>query len=137
MSARELVQAGLAAYNTRDSEAMRKLYRPDATITNPDSPDPMSVDEMIGGFGIALSAFPDARLTLTSVVVEGDNVAFEMRWTGTHQGPLELPDGSELPPTERTVSFPVAVMLETREGLIVRERQYYDNLAILDQLGVA
>jgi len=30
----------------------------------------------------------------------------------------------------------VAVVLETTDGLIRRERQYYDNLGILDQLGV-
>ena len=66
----------------------------------------------------------------------GDDVAFEMTWTGTHEGPLEMPDGSELPATGLTVSFSVAVVLETTEGLIRRERQYYDNLGILDQLGV-
>ena len=59
-----------------------------------------------------------------------------MTWTGTHEGPLEMPDGSELPATGLTISFSVAVVLETTEGLIRRERQYYDNLGILDQLGV-
>lgn len=136
MTGRELPQAGVDAFNTRDTAAMRRLYRSDATITNPDSPIPMSVDEMINGFDAALLAFPDARISLGPVVAEGDNVAFEMTWTGTHQGPLVMPDDSELPATGLTVSFLVAVMLETNEGQIRRERQYYDNLGILDQLGV-
>jgi steroid delta-isomerase-like uncharacterized protein len=137
MAGRELAQAGVDAFNARDLETLRELYRSDATVTNPDSPTPMSVDEMISGFNASLSSFPDARVALGSVVSDGDTVAFEMTWTGTHEGPLMMPDGFDLPATGRTVSFSVAVMLETSEGLIVRERQYYDNLAILDQLGVA
>ena len=136
MTNRELAQAGADAFNARDTAAMRKLYSSDATILNADSPIPMSVDEMISGFDTSLAAFPDAKVALASVVADGDKVAFEMTWTGTHQGPLEMPDGTELPATGLTVSFPVAVMLETRGGLIRRERQYYDNLGILDQLGV-
>ena len=136
MVGRELAQAGVDAFNARDRAAMRKLYASDATILNPDSPIAMSVDEMISGFDASLSAFPDARISLGSVLADGDDVAFEMTWTGTHEGPLEMPDGSELPATGLTVSFSVAVVLETTEGLIRRERQYYDNLGILDQLGV-
>ena len=128
MVGRELAQAGVDAFNARDRAAMRKLYASDATILNPDSPIAMSVDEMISGF--------DARISLGSVLADGDDVAFEMTWTGTHEGPLEMPDGSELPATGLTISFSVAVVLETTEGLIRRERQYYDNLGILDQLGV-
>jgi steroid delta-isomerase-like uncharacterized protein len=137
MQSRQLAQAGVDAFNARDQQAMRKLYTPDASITNPDSPEPMSVDQMIGGFGAAFSSFPDARVELGTVVADGDHVAFEMTWTGTHEGPLAMPDGSELPPTRRRVSFGVSVMLELRDGLIHRERQYYDNLGVLDQLGVA
>lgn len=136
MVGRELAQAGVDAFNARDRAAMRKLYASDATILNPDSPIAMSVDEMISGFDASLSAFPDARISLGSVLADGDDVAFEMTWTGTHEGPLEMPDGSELPATGLTISFSVAVVLETTEGLIRRERQYYDNLGILDQLGV-
>ena len=136
MVGRELARAGVDAFNARDRAAMRKLYASDATILNPDSPIAMSVDEMISGFDASLSAFPDARISLGSVLADGDDVAFEMTWTGTHEGPLEMPDGSELPATGLTVSFSVAVVLETTEGLIRRERQYYDNLGILDQLGV-
>jgi steroid delta-isomerase-like uncharacterized protein len=136
MNDRELPQAGIDAFNARDRVAMRKLYASDATILNPDSPTPMSVEEMVSGFDASLSAFPDARISLGSVLAEDETVVFEMTWTGTHQGPLEMPDGSELPATGLTVSFPVAVVLETTGGLIRRERQYYDNLGILDQLGV-
>jgi steroid delta-isomerase-like uncharacterized protein len=137
MASRDLPQAAVDAFNARDSDAMRKLYTSDATILNPDSPNPMTVDEMISGFDAALVAFPDAAVSLGSVVAEADIVAFEMTWTGTHQGPLVMPDDSELPATGLTVSFPVAVMLETSDGRIRRERQYYDNFGILDQLGVA
>ena len=136
MKGTELAHAGIDAFNSGDRVAMRKLYAPGATILNPDSPIPMTVDEMVNGFDASLVAFPDAKISLDSMLAEGDNVAFEMTWTGTHQGPLEMPDGSELPATGLTVSFPVAVMLETADGLISRERQYYDNLGILDQLGV-
>jgi steroid delta-isomerase-like uncharacterized protein len=137
MASRDLPQAGVDGFNARDFSAMRKLYTSDATILNPDSPNSMTVDEMISGFDASLVAFPDAAVSLGPVVAEGDIVAFEMTWTGTHQGPLMMPDDSELPATGLTISFPVAVVLETSDGRIRRERQYYDNFGILDQLGVA
>jgi predicted ester cyclase len=133
----QLPQAGVDAFNARDAEAMRKLYAPDATITNPDSPVPMSVDEMINGFDTACSSFPDAQVSLGTVVADGQHVAFEMTWKGTHHGPLVMPDGSELAPTGLTISLGLSVMLDVSEGLIQHERQYYDNLGVLDQLGVA
>src|SRR4026209_1581826 len=99
MASRGVPQAGVTAYNERDSESMRRLYRSDATITNPDSPIAMSVEEMVRGFNTSLEAFPGAHLSRGPVVADGDNVAFEMTWTGTHQGPLVMPDGSVLPAT--------------------------------------
>ena len=99
MTGSELPQAGIDAFNSRDRVAMRKLYAPDATILNPDSPIPMTVDEMVNGFDASLVAFPDANISLDSMLAEGDNVAFEMTWTGTHRARSRCPTAAScLPP---------------------------------------
>jgi len=47
-----------------------------------------------------------------------------------------LPDGSELPPTGKRVVVKGMELCKVREGKIVIDNLYYDNLAIAAQLGL-
>jgi hypothetical protein len=52
---------------------------------------------------------------------------------GTHNGPLAM-GGTELPPTGRSITVVFAVHLWFCDGLVQRERVFYDRLAMLRQL---
>jgi predicted ester cyclase len=82
--------------------------------------------------------FSQYRHDIAEVVESGNRVHAEGVWTGIHDGPLPTPDGSEVPPTGREVSFRFAMSLE-----IDPERQqatsvhiYFDQLEFLGQLGL-
>jgi ketosteroid isomerase-like protein len=55
---------------------------------------------------------------------------------GTHTGPFRLPDGRELPPTGKRVEIKGMELVRVRDGKIVLNTLYYDNLASLTQLGL-
>jgi steroid delta-isomerase-like uncharacterized protein len=76
-------------------------------------------------------AFPDLRVTNEDVLAEGDKVV--LRWTarGTHQGDL-----MGIPPTGRLVTLKGIDILRIENGKIVERWAEYDNLGLLQQLGI-
>jgi len=82
------------------------------------------------------SAFSDARGTMMSSMVSGDTVIAEIRWEGTHTGPLESSFGT-VAPTNKRISVNAVEVFKIRNGQILEDRHYFDLLTILSQLGVA
>ena len=83
-----------------------------------------------------LEAFPDVVHTVRSFVEQGDAFADEWTFAGTHTAPLLLPDGRELPATGKRVDVRGMEVVELRDGKIVVNTLYYDNLSVLSQLGL-
>ena len=82
------------------------------------------------------AAFPDRTLTVNVVVEQGDTIAAEWTWAGTHTGPLVLPDGTELPPTGKRVEGQGMDLAQLRDGKAAVLHQYWDNMAWARQLGL-
>ena len=80
-------------------------------------------------------AMPDARAIVEQVVESGDAVAVEGRFAGTHTGPLATDDG-EVEPTGAAVDLRFADISRVRDRKIVAYHTYYDQLALLTQLGL-
>ena len=75
-------------------------------------------------------AFPDIRLTVKSMVAEGDLVTFHLELAGTHQGTfMGVPaTGKQM----RTAAIDIARFVE---GKIVEHWGVTDLLAVLQQIG--
>ena len=87
------------------------------------------VKQFVGSY---LSAFPDMNVTVEDVIAEGEKAV--TRWTmrGTHQGETE-----ELgPPTERQIEVEGITIHRIEGGKIVEEWERYDNLSVMEQLGL-
>ena len=54
---------------------------------------------------------------------------------GTHTGPLVGPAGT-IPPTGRSIEFPVGEPMRLEEGRFTLVHVYYDGATLLRQLGV-
>jgi ketosteroid isomerase-like protein len=78
---------------------------------------------------------PDARAIVERVFEVGDTVIVEGRFTGPNSGPLPGPDG-DLSPSGRTVDLPFADFARISDHRIVEYRTYYDQVALLTQLGL-
>ena len=77
-------------------------------------------------------AFPDLNVTVEDVIAEGEKVVTRYTVRGTHQGEIEE-FGS---PTGRQLELEGITIHRIEDGRIVEEWERYDNLGILQQLGL-
>lgn len=80
-------------------------------------------------------AFPDLRFDMRTYAENPDTVIAEGVFIGTNTGPMAGPSGS-MPATGRKVELPFCDVWKVRNGRIVENRIYYDQLAFLGQLGL-
>lgn len=76
-------------------------------------------------------AFPDGRLELNEILVEGDRFALRWNFSGTHQGGF-----AGIPPTGRKVTMGGLSVGRVADGKIAEVWESGDLLAVLRQLGV-
>jgi predicted ester cyclase len=69
-------------------------------------------------------------------VEQGDAFCDEWNIVATHTGPLTLPDGTQIPPTGKRVEIRGMEFCQVRDGKLVIDNLYYDNLTLLAQLGL-
>ena len=116
---------------SRDFGRLRDLYHTDYEYRGTDGASG-GADEGIAIVEAYTSAFPDLEFTIDHQHTPSESVSIiELTARGTHQGELE---GIEA--TGRSVQLNGCNVIEVAEGKIVREREYFDTLALMAQLGV-
>ncbi len=119
----------------RDFDALRKLYSPSVQYVDPDG-ELTGVEAVMDHLKQQVGPFPDATHEVRFVGGDDAFAMAEWQMTGTNTGSLTMPDGSTLPATGLAVVLPVVTIYDVRDGLIVSERNYYDNLGLYAQLGL-
>jgi steroid delta-isomerase-like uncharacterized protein len=135
----DAAKAPLLAYGRKDWEAVKASITPDITY------DEVATGRKVQGLDKVLpvwrgwaAAFPDSAPTFHQAYVTGNTVVLELTWTGTHTGPLEMPDGP-IAATGKRIEFRACNVIEIapETGTIRLQRQYFDMGTMLQQLGVA
>lgn len=132
---RELLDRYVDRYNADDLDGVIDLYADDATQIMPDGRFD-GREAIRARLAQELAAFSDVHHTVRSFVEEGDAFCDEWTFEGTHTAPLRLPDGSELPPTGKRIEIEGMELVLVRDGKVILNTLYYDNLAVAAQLGV-
>lgn len=78
------------------------------------------------------TAFPDLHATIEDVIAEGDKVVTRVTVRGTHQG--EIVEFG--PPTGQQVEIKAITIHRIEGAKIAEEWERYDNLSVLQQLGL-
>lgn len=132
--AREINDRYTAAAKARDLDAIAGLFAPDARIEDPTGAyeGRASILEYWETF---FRAFPDLDPADVTTAEAGELVFNEWMVAGTHTGPLETPEGT-IEPTGKRVELRGADVIEVRDGLIRSHRVYFDQMALLGQLGL-
>lgn len=134
--AREVMDGITAAIMSGDRAAIERLYAPDAVVEAPDAPR-IEGATAIADYHLSLHrGFPDAGWESRSTIEVGDIAIDEGWFVGTHTDVLSTPDG-DLPPTGKAVRARAFDILEVRDGRCVSHRMYYDQLDLMEQLGLA
>jgi steroid delta-isomerase-like uncharacterized protein len=77
------------------------------------------------------SAFPDLQITPEDLIAEGDKVTMRYDWRGSHKGEL-----MGIPPTGKQVITSGISILRVVNGKIAEQWDSFDNLGMLQQIGV-
>jgi steroid delta-isomerase-like uncharacterized protein len=78
------------------------------------------------------TAFPDLNATVEDVIAEGDKVVTRVTLRGTHRGEIE----EFGPPTGRQMELQGITIHRVADGKIAEEWERYDNLSVMQQLGL-
>jgi steroid delta-isomerase-like uncharacterized protein len=129
----ETHRAVYAAINARDLDRLREIYHADCVYVTGDGVEQRGVDAVLNAVTTFTGAFPDLAIEIRQQHVAGDDVSIvEYTFAGTHRGELE-----GIPATGRGMKVVACSVVQVRAGRIVEERDYYDTLALMTQLGVA
>lgn len=119
-------------WNRRSLDRIPEFYSPEYVADyRPHAPLREGHEAVRGMVERAWAAFPDYHEELRELVAEGDLVVARFTVSGTQEGPWGV-----LPATGKPVEFDEVVILELRDGKVVRQRGVADNLSALRQLGV-
>ncbi|HET8629518.1 MAG TPA: ester cyclase [Thermomicrobiales bacterium] len=96
---------------------------------NPGLLDRAGLAQFVGGFH---AAFPGITHTVEDLVAERDRVAARITVRGANRGEF-----MGLPPTGREIEIGAVNFFTVRDGRIAEQRVLFDNLALMQQLGLA
>lgn len=133
MSAESVARRYFDLQGEGDVEGAVKLFAPDAKFFGPmgEIPVPDGVRQYLQGFA---GSFPGNRFEITNVIAAADEAAVEGYWIGTHTGTLTLPDGTQIPATNKQIRDPFAAFLRMRGEQIVEHRGHWDMAGFMAQL---
>ena len=125
------------ALNARDWDRAFETYAESVVAHVPGVEEPLKGVEAIKGWMTPFfEAFGDLKSNTVNSFGQGDWVVVEEELTGTHTGKLVNPDGSEIPPTNKTIKMWSAEVIKVENGKITEQRSYFDNLGFMAQLGL-
>lgn len=128
------VRSALEAAVTGDAAIAEQVYTDDVTGWSPTATTSSRAD-LVADLRDRTGIFSDVDLALDAVDEVGDKVIAEWRVGATHTGPLEL-DELRLDPTGRRVELRGVLIAEFEGDRIKRFRQYWDEVALLEGLGL-
>ena len=135
MSAEENKNLALRSWeivNQRNPDLIEEFYSPDFVWHEPDQ-DIRGYEQAKQFVSSFFEAFPDISITIDDVIAEGDQAVSRYTIRGTHLGETE----EFGPPTGRQFELQGITIHRFENGKIVEEWEGYDNLSVLQQLGLA
>ena len=133
--AREVGAKFVEAFNAHDEERIRQLNAENAVV---EAPGDVRVEgrEATTEYAMAwLRAFPDARITVHNELVDGDWVAQEFTFEGTHEGTLSSPNG-DIPATHKRLQGRAVQVFKVVGYTVTDTHLYFDQVQVMTQLGL-
>ena len=129
----ELARRHDDAFSAHDADGRMAIESPDIEFVMPG----MTLrghEQVLQVLGAFWEALPDVTIARHDEFAAGDVVVAEGTMTGTHSGSFRTPQG-EIPPTGNQVTLRYAAVKRFRDGRLVSEHLYFDQLEFLQQLG--
>lgn len=116
----------------RDVDGLVELFHPDYAYSGPGGARGQGPDFALRLAGGRLAAFPDHTIEIVNHWAPRDDISImEIIARGTQLGPLNR---MGIPPTGKRMESPGVTVIETRDGKIYRQRDYFDTGTIRQKL---
>lgn len=120
-------------WNKHNTKLIDELFTSDAVIHNPQDPTvakgPLGAKASVETY---LTAFPDLKITIEKEICDGDYVVQHLRAIGTNTGQL---NGMPATGKKSNVTGSMTTKFD-HNGKIVEVWSFFDNLGLMQQLGV-
>ena len=124
------------AWNDRDFNKFAEAMAPAGKVGVMGSGDTFEGPEGAIRYGETwANAFPDGKITIDTLVADGDHVVVEFTGRGTHTGTLATSMG-DIPATGKAVTLKLCDSLDLRNGKVEMQRSYIDTASMMAQLGL-
>ena len=83
--------------------------------------------------------FPDNHIDnrpYKVLIAQGDWTCSIASFTGTMKGPMKGSDGKEVPPTNKSFEVEFCTVAHWKDGEIVEEKLFYDQVGLMKQIGM-
>jgi steroid delta-isomerase-like uncharacterized protein len=117
--------------NKQNPQAIEEVYAPNFVWHEPDQ-DIQGYEQARQFVSAFFKGFPDINISVEDVIAEGDKAVTRYTIRGTHQGETE----EFGPPTEKQMELKGITIHRFEDGKIVEEWEAYDNLSVMQQLGL-
>ena len=128
---KDLARRSWESLSERNPDLIEEFYPPDLVWHAPNQ-DIRGYEEARQFVSTFFDAFPDINITLEDVIAEGDQAVTRYTIRGTHRGETE----EFGPPTGRQMELEGITIHRIEGGKIVEEWERYDNLSVMQQLGL-
>ncbi len=138
MANQQIPQKIADAISKKDFAGLANLYNETAVVVQPFFPEGLKGREAIRQAEQQISdSFTDIEVRVERVVADGRVVAAEMVCSAKNSAALKMPNGTEVPATNKRIQVRVHTFLEIDEkGLIVEEHRLLDVANMMQQLGL-
>ena len=128
------------AWNAQDWDTFDSRHAENVVVYWPGQPEPTRGGPAHRAESIEFfKTFPDNHVGNDPYKVlfgQGEWTCSVARFTGTMKGPMKRPDGTTIPPTNKSFEVEFCTVAHWQNGKIVEERLFYDLVGLMRQIGV-
>jgi steroid delta-isomerase-like uncharacterized protein len=129
---KQLMRRFFEAWGKGDHETLSQLTGPNYVFYFPsNTQNPLSREDLLSTNKTLREAFPDIRWQMKDLVADGDMVVFRFIQRGTHEAMFQ-----GVPATGTQAECSGIIMNRIRDGRVVEQREEYDSLGLMAQLGM-
>lgn len=131
-------QLDFDAYSQRkDMKLFEEIHCADVKVVFPDGRTTHGIEQHMKDIDGLFNGTPDSRVTAHPVAFgSGDWTAATGVLEATFSEPMQLADGSSIPPTGNKIRLTMATIARWNNGCIAEEQLFWDNAEYMKQLGL-
>jgi hypothetical protein len=127
------------SWNTQDWETFRRLHAADCAVYWPGQPEPTrGRDRHVEEAKAFFRTFPDNHVSnhpYQTFFIQGDWTCAIADFTGTMKGPLSIPTGGTLPPTNKQFHVNLCTIAYWSGKELTKKYLFYDEVDFMKQIG--